>query len=318
MDLIEKYLAAVRWNIAPAKADDIVAELRDVIETRIEEREDALDRPLTQDEVSAVLKDFGHPLVVAARYGTHQYLIGPDLFPFYFFSLKVFVGIGALILIVSGAADLIFGGANPARAFAHLLNDGWTTLLSYAGLVTLIFAVIERTGWLRDKLDQWTPEKLPDFSDLRLKPKKIWERAFETIVSGVFVLWLAGVVHFPYFYSSAKGIRVDPAPVWFHYYWPILALAAGGFLLNLIRLVRPDWLKVQAAMGVALAAGAVALLALIYQAGSWVVVTSTGADPKQVADIAESLTLAIRISIVVVGIIWTLNAAGALWRLYRK
>ena len=44
MDLIERYLGAVRWNLPIGKpmetrADDIIAELRDLIESRIEERE---------------------------------------------------------------------------------------------------------------------------------------------------------------------------------------------------------------------------------------------------------------------------------------
>jgi hypothetical protein len=87
MDLLDNYLAAIRWNLPRgANPDDVIAELRDVIANRIEEREDRLDRALRRDEVSALLRDFGHPLVVAARYGPQQSLIGPELFPFYWFA----------------------------------------------------------------------------------------------------------------------------------------------------------------------------------------------------------------------------------------
>jgi hypothetical protein len=58
----------IRWNLPrAAKADDIAAELRDVIASRIEDREESLGRPLAEKEVSALLREFGHPLVVAAR-----------------------------------------------------------------------------------------------------------------------------------------------------------------------------------------------------------------------------------------------------------
>ena len=66
MDLIDRYLTAIRWNLPRgSNADDILAELRDVIANRIEEREDALGRPLDEKEVGALLREFGHPLVVA-------------------------------------------------------------------------------------------------------------------------------------------------------------------------------------------------------------------------------------------------------------
>ena len=213
-DLIDRYLTAIRWNLPRgANADDVIAELRDVIASRIEEREDVLGRPLDKSEVSAVLREFGHPLVVAARYGTQQWLIGPDLFPFYWFALKIVVAISALILVVSGVADAIFGQQNPIDALAHISGGAWWSLLGNAGLVTLIFAIIERTGWMKGHLNQWSPEQLPDLSDLKLKQKSVWERVFEIAVGVAFLLWWAGVVQVPLVYTNAKGLSLTPAPV---------------------------------------------------------------------------------------------------------
>ena len=67
MDLVNEYLRAVAALLPKAQRDDIVAELRDTILTRIEEREADLGRPLTDDEIEAVLREVGHPVVVAAR-----------------------------------------------------------------------------------------------------------------------------------------------------------------------------------------------------------------------------------------------------------
>ena len=43
MDLIDRYLTAIRWNLPrAAKADDVIAELRDLIASRVEDREELL------------------------------------------------------------------------------------------------------------------------------------------------------------------------------------------------------------------------------------------------------------------------------------
>src|SRR4051812_24565928 len=108
-NLQERYLHAVRWALPSGKADDIVAELRDILASRQEDREEALGRPLTADETSAMLKDFGHPLIVAARYRPQQSLIGPDVFPFYIFVLRIAVLISLGIQAAVAAARIVFG-----------------------------------------------------------------------------------------------------------------------------------------------------------------------------------------------------------------
>lgn len=317
MDLIDRYLTAIRWNLPGAKADDIIAELRDVIASRIEDREEMLGRPLTRDETSDLLRDFGHPLIVAGRYGSQQHLIGPEIFPFYFFALKIVTALCAAIIVVTAAAQIIFSPAAGAQALSQGMHDAWWVLLGNAGLVTLAFAAIERTGWLNTYLARWKPEQLPDLSDLRIKPKKAWEGAFEVVAGIAFLLWWAGLIHIPSFYSSAPGLRIDPAPVWTVYYWPIFALIAARLAENLIQWLRPRWRLASAVLGVGVAIAGVALLTQIYKAGEWVTVVSTGAPASQVADIQQSLNLALSIALVVVGVVWVLQALGALWRLWR-
>ena len=70
MDLIDRYLDTVRLFLPRDQRDDITAELRDVLMTRARgEARPTLGRPLTRKEDEELLRDFGHPLVVAARYG---------------------------------------------------------------------------------------------------------------------------------------------------------------------------------------------------------------------------------------------------------
>lgn len=317
MDIIERYLGAVRWNLHSDKPDDIIAELRDLIASRIEEREEALDRPLTRDETSKLLQEFGHPLVVAAGYGKQHSLIGPDIFPFYLFSLKIVLGVCAAVLIVQAAANALFSH-HLVRAMAQGFDGAFWTLLANAGLVTLIFAVLERTGWLSEHLNRWTPEQLPDLSDFQLKPKKMWEAAFGVVAGIAFLLWWGGIIHLPKFASENKGLLVEPGAIWVQYYWPIFAIAVLGLAISLVELMRPRWRGMLAALTVASAAAGIALLASIYRAGGWVTVTSTGMDADKMASIERALHLALSISFLVCGAIWALQALIAIWRLMRS
>ena len=75
-DMIDRYLEAVAAQLPVEEREDIIAELRDLILSRVEAKEETLDRALTDDEREAILKAIGHPLVVAARYRAPE---GPPL-----------------------------------------------------------------------------------------------------------------------------------------------------------------------------------------------------------------------------------------------
>src|SRR5207237_6411544 len=89
MQLLERYLNAVRFWLPKAQKDDILAELSEDLRSTIAEREDALGRPLASDELAGLLKDRGHPLIVASAYLPQRSLIGPAMFPIYAFVLKI-------------------------------------------------------------------------------------------------------------------------------------------------------------------------------------------------------------------------------------
>jgi len=59
MELLDRYLEAVRKHLPWERQDDIIAELRANLESQVEEKEGDLGRPLTAVEVEAWLKE--HP-----------------------------------------------------------------------------------------------------------------------------------------------------------------------------------------------------------------------------------------------------------------
>ena len=56
MDLIERYLHAVKSHLPLKQQEDVVAELADDLRSRIDDRESELGRPLDEAEVVAILK----------------------------------------------------------------------------------------------------------------------------------------------------------------------------------------------------------------------------------------------------------------------
>lgn len=158
MDLIERYLAAVGRQLPSHQADDIRAELRDGLLSRVEEQEASRGRPLTGDEVGALLVDFGHPLVVAGRYRKTQHLIGPEVFPFWWAAVKIMLSIVAgvyLVLIVLGGLTQ----KTPAE-FNRAVPSIWYVGVYLFGMITLVCMCIERFG-KTGALLKWKPRNLP-------------------------------------------------------------------------------------------------------------------------------------------------------------
>ena len=111
MDLIDRYLVAVRRQLPRDLQDDIVQELGDSLRSEAEDHEQRTGHPLTAEEQSALLKKRGHPWLMASRYLPQQQLIGPALFPYYRQALKLVVFWVVLpIVLFGGAIHAIYSG----------------------------------------------------------------------------------------------------------------------------------------------------------------------------------------------------------------
>lgn len=317
MDMIDNYLGAVRWNLPAGKADDIMAELTDVIANRIEEREEALGRPLRRDEVSAVLKEFGHPLEVAGRYHGQRVLIGPEVFPFYWFILRVVLAVVALVKLLQIAAGALTGSQPFMQAILRAGPQLFDALLTNAAMVTLIFAVIEHTGLLARYLERWKPEELPH---LRMRPRgqqRHWDTAFQLVFGIAFILWWAGFIHPPVMPQDAR-LRVEPGAVWASVYWPVLGYAVARLAAQTLRWVRPNWRLVRAALTVGAALGGIVILATVYPAGSWVHVTPIDISADQAARIADSINRSLGIGLIAIAFGLVIGCLRDLWEIYRR
>lgn len=243
MELLDRYLQAVRFWLPRAQQDDMIAELGDDLRSQIEDRESALGRPLNEAELVALLQQTGHPMRVAARYQPQQSLIGPGLFPIYKFVLKVVsvAYLGPWFLVWLGIT--IFNPSHRADTPLLAALSGWAAMWSNIffifGLITLIFAVLERVQAHVPELHTWDPRKLPAVKKEKANVSRV-ESIFELVFSVLFIVgWLAAPGIASSIFAQTNVLAAVPGLA--IYFWLFLIPAVLSMLQQLINLIRPDW-----------------------------------------------------------------------------
>jgi len=256
MELLDRYLQAVRFWLPRAHQNDIIEELRDDLASQIEDKETSLGRSITEDELSAILQHAGHPMRVAARYQKHQTLVGPELFPLYKFVLMI-VTLGYLVpwlmVWLARIAWVVFAPATYRPGHAVIVISGWgsaiTTLLIIFGIVTLMFAILERFQLNRALLEKWDPRKLPRATKPKARVSRT-ESVFGLVFSIFFVVWWLSLPKFGYLvlgHSLGSGaISLNPALN--AYYLPVLLPTLVIMGQQCINIFRPEWTWLKPAM----------------------------------------------------------------------
>jgi hypothetical protein len=284
MDLLDRYLGAIAALLPAAQREDIIAELRDVLMSRIEDKEAQAGRRLDKKELEALFREFGHPLAVAGRYGPQRALIGVELYPFYIFAVKAALAIAAVVTLIPAVVDFVTDGGDVSRILNHAIGNYIPAALQLIGVATIVGAAIER-GWIKaGDFGQWKVSDLPHVS-----AKKEWfrttrfEALFETIFMAFFALWWAGVIDFPGSrgpFGQDGDIQMTLAPILTQLHTPILLLAIGQALSGLILVIRPAWIAPRAIGEIVLSIAGIALAYALWR--GMPLVTFTG--PLSAAD----------------------------------
>lgn len=271
MDLIDRYLQAVRFWLPRSEKQDIVSELAEDIRSEVEEREAELGRPLDQAETGSLLKKRGSPFSVAEKYLPQRSLIGPGLYPIYLFVLKV-VGVAYLLpwLAVWLFCVLFlpsYRAAHPGMALFGTLGTWWNIALWSFAVITLAFAVAERLRQRPGASEKWDPRRLPKVRDTRKIPRS--SSLAEILLGLIFLVWWLGRLNVP----SIAGRDPDftgwtPGFIWQNFYrnfyWVAVFVTLASLGLAAANLLRPYWTRVRLGARAALDAvtGAVAFLAI--------------------------------------------------------
>ena len=247
MDLIDRYLQAVKFWLPANQKQDIVAELSEDLRSQIEDKEIELGRKLNEAEVADLLKQRGSPVLVANRFLPQRHLIGPVLFPIYVFVLKVVAGLYFLpwILVWIGIAisRAAHSGQGLLQAAASFWTAFWPMAFSMIASITIAFALLER---IKPRfLERWDPRKLPPVRDPNRIP--LFNSLVEVTVNLVFFTWLIGgewyqtVLHF-------SGVSIVLAPVWRYIFWGFVLLAAANAAASAVNVFRPYWTVTRASI----------------------------------------------------------------------
>jgi hypothetical protein len=315
MDLIERYLHAVKNHLPPNQQDDVVAELRDDLQSRLEDREAELGRPPTEDEIVAILKSLGRPMLLAARYARHQLLIGPTLMPYYWQTLKVGAGIALLVQIVL-ATVLVATGRPVGESLAGLFKFPFLTLPMLFAWVTGTFIVLERNVTRVALADTWNPKTLqPVPTDGRSQSRV--PIVGDMIGLGIALAWWLAVPARPFLLLGPAAAFVKPGPGWHASYLPVAGLMVVAIAAHAAALMKPALRLPTRLAAHALALVGMGLLAFGGDLLEPVTAVASGHPPANFPAIVGWIDRCVVLGLSVAAVITVFEMGRDLWRLSR-
>ena len=296
MELLDRYLQAVRFWLPKAQRQDIITELSEDIRSQIEERESGLGRKLNEAEIEAMLKQRGSPILVAERYLPPQHLIGPVLFPIYWLVLRM----AALFYFVPWIAVWIcfvlfvpsYRAEHPGLALLRTWSSLWLTALVFFAVITLAFALLEKHHARTAFLANWNPRKLPPVRD----PNRIRRSSSiaELVASTLVLLWWVNVLRFP----AIPDLRIALAPAMSRYfYWPIVVFYLAVIAVAAVNSFRPWWTRRRAAIRLAIDTFGLVLVGLLLNLRTLAEITSPKLSDAQLAQAEKWLSFGWALSI---------------------
>jgi hypothetical protein len=308
MQLIERYLQAVKLALPKAQQNDVIRELTDEILSQVEEKEAALGRPLTEDEQVALLKQLGHPLLLASRYRKQRYLIDPSIFAIYWMVLRLVLVVVFLAMAVAAVAVAATG-----QGLANALGILWRypfAALSVFAWVTLVFVALDVVQAKCGFFSKWDPRTLPKLT--KRQPKTSMTESIAALVFGAIagVWWLVGLKH--QFLIFGPGVfAVHFGPVWQTLYPLFVVLVIADMARHTFDVARPGWLKGRVAIRMAFRA--LTLLALYFLINAKDLLVLGDAANPNLQPVINGLNTAIHIGLIVAVIVAVAQMA---WDVY--
>lgn len=161
MKLIDRYMYAVAQALPESRREEITRELKANILDKLEAFAEEKGRESNDEDISAVLKELGHPQKVAGSFLTGQQLVSAELFPFYKQTLHYgLILVFILALIQLGTHLLNTGHLSIANFFYEMFHK---SLIMFASVTGVFYLLSNHIGGKQycDPYKDWTPEKLP-------------------------------------------------------------------------------------------------------------------------------------------------------------
>jgi multisubunit Na+/H+ antiporter MnhC subunit len=237
-DLIDRYIRQVGQYVPPKDRAEIEAELRSLIQDRLDDR---YGMSPSGDEIVTVLKEMGDPRHMAISYHPENYLIGPSLYPWMMMILRQgWVIVPSVVLFLS-LFDLFV--SSPVITINNLIIAPiWASIQGifiFSGVVVLIFALIQR--WeIKPNMTEFDPQRLPKTDDPRIVNR--FEARF-----GVVLGMLVGLLFIYYLSVGGLTLRFNPSdvgdiiPIPIGWTVTFIVMVMAMVMLNLFVLWRGYW-----------------------------------------------------------------------------
>ncbi|MGH9710335.1 MAG: hypothetical protein ACRD37_07300, partial [Candidatus Acidiferrales bacterium] len=133
---------------------------------------------------------------------------------------------------------------HPLIALLSGWSSLWTAVLWGFGLITLVFAILERVNARSRFIEAWDPRKLPAVRD----PLRIPRGSSIGEIAGVIVgsIWWLYVPYIPAYWGNA--LHLTFAPIWRVVYWAVFLPFGVSVALGCVNLFRPRWTSRRAFM----------------------------------------------------------------------
>ena len=312
MELIDRYLQSVKWMLPRKQQDDVIRELNDEILSRVEEKEGSLGRPLNEDEQVALLKQMGHPMLVASRYRSQRYLINPTVFAIYWMVLRLILAV-VFVAMAIAAVSVAATGQGLGQAIGIILRYPLAALSVFAW-VTTIFVILDIVQVKFDFFSKWDPRTLPKLSKKKPRHSMI-ESVVGLMLSAIFgVWWLVGLKH--QFWIFGPGIvALHFGPVWQTIYPLFVVLVVFSIIRSSVDVARPGWERGRAWFRLIYRALNLIVLYFLYNATDLFVQGS--ANVANLGEAIKSLNIGMHVAVGVVMVITVIQTGKDIYHLIR-
>jgi hypothetical protein len=287
---------------------DILAELADHLQSKIEERESSLGRRLTEPEQQEVVAAHGNPVDVAARYGRTQVglafgrqIISPEGFPAYLIGIGLTFGVTIAINLFMG----LYAGT-PLRVLAGRIA---AVLFFEFTTITIVFAGID-VLWRRELQTASRPRRYLSFPPPYMQPIPRVQSVSGLILLSVTAMWWAAVPFYPSLLLAGAARTLEFTTAWQSFYWPILLLLITGIAQRVLTLAKPEWSGLQFATRLCLNGAMLAMVYPILRAYPYVSALDAATDPVAASLLAQKVNGLIWAQLLVTGGLYWLFWAG--------
>lgn len=159
MNLIDRYVQAVKTYLPAKKREDVGEELLSLLHEKLDDMRMENNGQLSEQDEVDFLKRQGHPMTVAARYQEQQVLVSETLYPLYRQFIKWTLLILVSIKVFYFALGMVEGWEG--LSLKDFIGDTFESILLAWASLTLLFHFGGRFLEKRHLLEYWNPRALP-------------------------------------------------------------------------------------------------------------------------------------------------------------